>query len=209
VSEEESSGRAVWAAIGGVRGIVEAVLPGLAFVVLYVATQQTLLSVLIPLAISLVLLGVRVIQRQPVLSAIGGVLLLAVSATIALLTGNASDAFVVGFFINGIWLVMILVSLAARWPVVGALIGAMTGRVTGWRADERFRRGATAASWVWAALFAVRLAVELPLYFAQQTAALGVARLVTGVPLYAVAVLVTWLLLRTPKGAAETSTTEG
>ncbi len=198
---EQPSGRALWLALGGVRGLLESVLPELAFLVIFAATKNTWVSVVVPVVIALVFVVVRLVQRQTAMPAIGGLLILAVSAASALLTNDANNNFVPGFVINAVFFVLLLVSLLARWPLIGLLIGAITGNVTGWRADARFRRGAAAASWVWVGLFAVRLVVELPLYFAGLTEALALARLLTGVPLYAVAVWFTWLLLRTPKGA--------
>ena len=40
------------------------------------------------------------------------------------------------------------------------------------------------------------LAVELPLYFTDQTSALATAKLLLGVPLYAIVLWITWLLVR-------------
>jgi len=185
------------------RGLVESVLPELAFLVVYAITKNTWASVVVPLVLGVAFLVARAVQRQTVVPALGGVLILAVSAGSALLTGNANDNFVPGFVVNAVFLVLLLVSLVARRPLVGLLVGAVTGNAAGWRADDRFRRGAGAASWVWVGLFAVRLAIELPLYFGGLTEALAVARLLTGVPLYAVAVWFTWLLLRRPKGLSE------
>ena len=45
-------------------------------------------------------------------------------------------------------------------------------------------------------MFAIRVGVEVPLYLASNDAALGVAKLVLGVPLYAIVLLLTWLLIR-------------
>lgn len=53
-----------------------------------------------------------------------------------------------------------------------------------------------AATWLWIALFVARLAVQVPLYLDASTAWLGTARLVMGVPLWALALWITWLLVR-------------
>ena len=202
VPPEAPTGRALWLALGGVRGVVEAVLPEFAFLVVFAVTKDTWASVVVPVVIAIVFVVVRLLQRQTALPAIGGLLILVVSAAAALLTDDATNNFVPGFVINAVFLVVILISLVVRWPLVGVVFGVVTGKASQWRADARLRRGATAASWVWVALFAVRLLVELPLYFAGLTEALAVARLLTGVPLYAVALWFTWLLLRSPRGAA-------
>jgi hypothetical protein len=52
------------------------------------------------------------------------------------------------------------------------------------------------ASWIWVGVFAVRLAVQLPLYLAGALVALGVARAAMGVPIFAVAIWLTFLVLR-------------
>lgn len=64
-------------------------------------------------------------------------------------------------------------------------------------AEHRRHRAATA---VLAAMFALRLAVEVPLYLAGAAGvgALGVARLVLGLPLFALTAWFVWLLVRDP-----------
>nr|BFF11326.1 hypothetical protein GCM10025699_26290 [Microbacterium flavescens] len=54
----------------------------------------------------------------------------------------------------------------------------------------------------WASLFAARLLVQLPLYFADNVTALGTLKLVMGLPLFAPLVAVTWLAVRAlyPRG---------
>jgi uncharacterized membrane protein len=49
---------------------------------------------------------------------------------------------------------------------------------------------------LWVGLFGVRLAVELPLYFAGEVVTLGFVKLVLGLPFYLTMIWVSWLLLR-------------
>lgn len=198
--EAPTSG-ALLAALGGVRGIVESVLPGFVFLVVFAITKSAWLAVIAPVAVSLVFLILRAIQRGPVMSAVAGLLLVGISAVAVLVTGNANENFLPGLWINVVFATLTLVSLIARWPFVGFLYGVLTGDALGWRKDRRVRRAAAAATWLWFALFAGRLAAELPLYLAQQTEVLAIVKLVMGVPLYAGVLWITWLLLRRPKGA--------
>ncbi|HWL60277.1 MAG TPA: DUF3159 domain-containing protein [Microbacteriaceae bacterium] len=194
---------ALWQAIGGMRGLLESILPGLAFLVLYAVTKDTWLSVIPPVIIAAAFLLVRLVQRQSPLGALGGFLIVVVSAASALLTGNANDNFLPGLWVNGLFLVAMLVSLLVRWPFVGLVYGVLTGDPVGWRQAHRVRRAAIASTWLWAALFAARLIVELPLYFAEQTEALALAKLLMGIPLYAATLWLTWLLLRRQAAPAE------
>ncbi|HOW01170.1 MAG TPA: DUF3159 domain-containing protein [Rhodoglobus sp.] len=194
---ENPSGSALLAAMGGVRGLVESILPGLGFLVVYTITQQLLPSVLFPLGLAVIFVLVRVVTRQPWTSAVAGVVGIALSAGLALLTGRAEDNFVFGFLINGAFLLALLISLAARWPLIGVIASLITGEGSTWRQDRAKVKVAVIATVLWCGLFGLRLAVELPLYFAGNTQALATLKLILGVPLYAALLWVTWLLVRT------------
>lgn len=193
---EAPNGKALIAAVGGVRGLVESILPGLTFLVVYTITRELLPSVLIPLAVALGFVVVRAITRTPVMTAVAGVLGIAVSAVLALLTGRAEDNFVPGFLINAVSVAVLLASLAARWPLIGVIVGVLTGEGGAWREDRAKRRVMTVATVLWAGMFGVRLAVQVPLYFAGATEWLAGTKLLMGVPLYAALLWVTWLLVR-------------
>ncbi len=200
---ENPSGTAILGAIGGVRGIVESVVPGVAFLVIYLSTGgltkqggDLALSVVIPVVLALVFVVARAGARSSMTSAIAGAVGLAFTAVLTLLTNKASTNFVPGIVINVVFLVALLVSLAARWPLIGVVVGALFGDLTGWRGDRAKRRVLTIATWLWVGLFAIRLALEVPLYLEGNVPALGIVRLITSVPLYAAFLWVTWLLVR-------------
>ncbi len=199
---ETPTAGALLAAIGGARGLVESILPGLGFLVTYTITQNLVPSVLAPLGVAVLFIVVRVITRQPVATAFAGALGIGISAALALLTGNANDNFVPGFFINGGVVLVMLVSLLARRPFVGVIVGLLLGD-DDWRRNPAKLRVATVATILWAALSAGRLAVQVPLYLAESTEALAATKLVMGVPLYAALLWVTWLLVRTAWRARE------
>lgn len=197
------TGSALLAAMGGARGLVESILPGLAFLVVYTITQQLLPSVLIPLGIAVVFVIVRAVMRQPWTSAIAGVVGIGLSAGLSLITGRAEDNFVLGFVINAVFLVALLVSLAVRRPLIGVIASLITGEGSSWRDSKAKFKVAVIATILWCGLFGVRLGVELPLYFAGNTAALATLKLILGVPLYAALLWVTWLLVRTAYSRTE------
>ncbi len=190
-------------AMGGVRGIAESLVPGLAFLVIYAITREVLPSVLIPFGLAVVLVLVRIVMRQPWRPAVMGVVLLGVSAGLALLTGRAEDNFVLGFVINAVFLIALTISLAARRPLVGVIASLLTGEGPSWRADKARLRVSVIATLLWCGLFALRLAVELPLYFVGNTAGLATAKLVLGIPFYAAVLWATWLLMRTAWSKAD------
>ncbi|MGB3910442.1 MAG: DUF3159 domain-containing protein [Pseudolysinimonas sp.] len=199
---ETPTASALLAAIGGARGLIESIVPGLGFLVTYTITQNLVPSVLAPLGLAVIFIIVRVVTRQPVTTALAGALGIGISAALALLTGNANDNFVPGFFINGGVLLVMIVSLVARRPFVGVIVGLLLGD-DDWRRNAAKMRVAAVATVLWATLSAVRLAVQVPLYLAGSTEALAATKLVMGVPLYAALLWVTWLLVRTAWRARE------
>jgi hypothetical protein len=184
------------AAIGGVCGLVESILPGLGFLVVYTLTRSLLPSVLIPLALSVVFVVVRLVRRTAPSQAFVGVLGIAISAVLAIVTGKPEDNFLPGIIINVVSLAVLLLSLALRWPLIGVIVGFLTNEGIAWRSDKAKRRVLVIATWLWVGLFALRLAVEYPLYLARETEWLAGTKLLLGVPLYAAVLWVTWLLVR-------------
>lgn len=193
---ETPTAGALLAAIGGVRGLVESILPGLGFLITYTITKDVVPSVLAPLAVSVIFIVVRIVMRQSVTTAVAGALGVGISAALALFTGNANDNFVPGFFINGAVLFAMALSLILRRPFVGVIVGLLLND-DDWRKDPAKLRVAMIATILWATLSGLRLAVQVPLYFAEATEALAATKLVMGVPLYAILLWVTWLLART------------
>lgn len=183
-------------AVGGGRGLVEAILPGLGFLIIYTLTRSLILSVLVPVAFAMLFVVTRLLSRSPVTQALVGIFGLALSAVLALMSGRAQDSFLPGIFINASCLLVLLLSIAVRWPLIGIVVGFLTNEPSEWRAEARKRRVLLLATWLWVGLFGLRLAVEVPLYFAEQTELLAGAKLVLGVPLYAAMLWVTWLLVR-------------
>ena len=139
---------------------------------------------------------VRLVTKSPPAAAIGGLVATAGAAALALLTGRGQDNFVFGFVTNAVYGTAFLVSALIGWSLIGLAVGFLMGEGTAWRRDKRKRRVFFWLAIAWAGLFAARLAVQLPLYFADNVTALGTLKLVMGIPLFAPMVAVTWLAVR-------------
>ena len=193
---EAISGQALLKAMGGIRGLVEAVLPGLVFLLTYTFTRDLIPALIAPVVIGLVFAGARLAQKQTVSQAIGGLIGIAISAGLALLTGNAQDFYLPGFWTNAAYGVALLISALIGWPLIGLAVGFLMGDGTAWREDASKRKVLTILTFCWAGLFALRLAVQLPLYFAGNVEWLGATKLLMGIPLYAPLLIVSWLMVR-------------
>ena len=183
-------------AIGGWRGIIDSGVPTLTFVFAYLITSQNLSSSVIAAIVAGVLIAAwRVIRRES-LTQIGiGFLGLLVSAGFAKYTGKAGDFYLPGLLTNLAYGSVFLISIIVRWPLIGVFLGYFTGQGTAWRRNPSQRRVLAAASWIWVALFFGRLAVQAPLYFANDVTALGIFKVVMGWPLFLAAAYFTYRVL--------------
>jgi len=185
-------------ATGGVRGLVESLAPGLLFVIVYLATRELTPALVAASAITAVAIVARLAQRTPLTQALSGALGVGIGVFWAARSGQAQDYFVVGLWTNAAYLVAFLVSIVIGWPLIGLVVGLLRSEGLSWRRDRALRRRYAAASWLWVALFGVRLVVQVPLYLGADVGWLGTARLAMGVPLWALTLWLTWLLVRTP-----------
>ena len=195
-------------AVGGVRGVVESVAPGLLFVVVYIAAGQQLAPALIAAsAAAVVAVVVRLAQRTPITQALSGLLGVGIGVVWAWRSGDASDYFAYGLWVNAAYLVGTLVSILVGWPLVGLVMGLFRpegplsstgswGAAVAWRSDPALRRRYALATWPWVAMFALRLVVQVPLYLADEVAWLGTAKLAMGLPLTALTLWLSWSLVR-------------
>ena len=140
----------------------------------------------------------RIARRETVQFALAGMAGLAISAFVVSRTGNAEDFFLPGLLLNGVYAIGYLVSILVRWPLIGLILETAMQKGTDWRQDPAKMKLYSKVSWIWVVMFSLRLVVQVPLYFADAVAALGVARVAMGVPLFALAIYLSWLLIRTP-----------
>ncbi|CAL8897584.1 hypothetical protein KVA01_06280 [Kocuria varians] len=186
----------VLSAVGGWRGVLESVLPGLVYLVCVVLTGRLGPALTASLAVAAIFTLVRLLQRQSVTQAVSGLVGVGICALFARAGGDALDYYVPGLLTNAVWLVGLTVSALVGWPLLGVLYGYVRGEGTDWRRDP-VRRGAyQRVNAVLLAMFAARLVVQVPLYLAGDVAALGITRLVMGAPLYAAVLWLAWLWSR-------------
>ena len=186
-------------AVGGPLGAAETALPGVAYVVAYTATgSDTEAAAVVAVGVALVLAVARLVRRESPRYALSGLIGVAFAAFIAARSGRAENFFLPGLLLNTAYAAGFLVSLAVRRPLVGVVVGQLDGEGSSWRDDPDRMRAFTRATLLWAGLFLLRLAVQLPLYLAGAVVALGIARTAMGLPLFALGLWLTYRLVRRP-----------
>ena len=188
-------------AVGGWRGSLETALPMVVFVIAWTITHDVRMSAGAALVTAALAAALRAHHGGSLQYVASGFLATGIAAFFALRSGRAEDAFLPGILLSTAYGIGAVVSILTRWPLVGFIIGAGDPRAKedpfAWRRDPGIVRVATKLTFVLVALFAVRLSIMVPLYLAGNIAALGVARVVLGWPLWVAALAVMgWLLAR-------------
>ena len=147
-------------AIGGPRGVIESMLPGVVFVVLFVATSNLNLTIAVSAVLAVLQVIVRLIQRQSVMGAVSGLVAVGICLIWAWQTHEARNYYIFGF--------------------------------------KALKRAYMIVTGLWVGLFLLRLVVQVPLYLTNHVAALGVTRLLMGIPFWALAIWVSYLIIATP-----------
>lgn len=201
-------------ALGGVRGMLEAAVPTICFTVVFLTQRDLRLAITLSVAVAAVLLVVRLVQRtsvQFVLNALFGIGLGALFAWRAAAGGGDEGEQALAYFLPGIiynagYGAVMVLTVLVRWPLVGFMIGSVTGDPTAWHDDRATVRLCSRLTWLLALPCVLRVVVQAPIYLAgtngwwsQDAAigALGAAKLVMGWPLQVACLAgMVWLLSR-------------
>ena len=182
-------------ALGGVRGMIEAAVPTATFTIAWLTTRELQLSLAISVGLAALLVLVRIMQRQTVQFVLNSLIGIGIGALFAMRSGEAKDVFLPGILYNGAYSAILVISVLVGWPLIGFLIGTVTGDPTGWHADKPIVRLCTQLTWVLAVPCILRVLVQYPLYAADQLGWLATAKIVMGWPLQVAALAVMAFLL--------------
>ena len=121
-------------------------------------------------------------------------------------THEARNYYIFGFITNAGYAALLAVSLIARVPGLGLVVEFIRSLPTehfkawfhDWMDDKALKRAYMIVTGLWVGLFLLRLVVQVPLYLTNHVAALGVTRLLMGIPFWALAIWVSYLIVATP-----------
>jgi hypothetical protein len=210
-------------ALGGRRGMVEAAVPTLAFTILWLSTRELRTALVASVAVAVVMLVVRLVQRstvQFVVNALVGIGIGWLFVTMSARSGGSEDDQALAYFLPGIlyntgYSVLLAFTCLIGWPLVGFMVGSVTGDPTAWHRDRQVVRLCSLLTWVLVAPCVLRVVAQAPVWLSAKSgaldadtavAALGILKIGLGWPLQLAALgLMVWLLARnrTPvQGAA-------
>lgn len=192
----DSDKEKILAAMGGKKGLLDSGLPALLFLIVFNIDKDVKTASYIALGFSLILTVIRLIKKETIQHAISGVIGVAICAWLSNRTGKAEDFYLPGLWTNLGYGTVYMISNLLKWPILGVIIGPLIGENFLWRKDPARRRVYIKATWLWVALFTIRLVVQYPLYQSGNINALGTARLIMGYPLFILTAWLTWLVIK-------------
>ncbi|GAA3520511.1 DUF3159 domain-containing protein [Nocardioides daeguensis] len=143
-------------ALGGRRGMAEAAIPGVAFTAVWLSTKELQWALVGSLVIAGLALVARVVQRsstQYVLNAVFGIGIGWVFVRWAQSSGGSESDQALAFFLPGIlislgYTVVIGLTCLIGWPMLGFMLGSVTGDPTAWHDDPQVVRLCSRLTWV-------------------------------------------------------------
>ncbi|MFF3492425.1 DUF3159 domain-containing protein [Streptomyces sp. NPDC002795] len=196
VTDKSVTEAALFEAFGGVRGMVETVLPGLLFVSIFTVNKDLHMSAIAALAVSLVLVAVRLVMKGTIKHAFSGVFGVAFGVVFAMMTGNAKDFYLPGMLYTlGLALAYIVTTLCGV-PLIGLILGPVFKENLSWRTRNPGRKKAYGkASWAWGLILLAKCAILFPLYWWGDTTQFGWVLVALKIPPFLLAVWLTWVFL--------------
>jgi hypothetical protein len=186
-------------AIGGWRGLIDSALPSTLFILIFVFQKNLNNALIAALVLGGVLLLIRLFERKSLTQVFSGFIGLSISVFLTWRTKDASNFFLTGIVTNGIYGFFLLISVLIRKPLIGYLVGSLVGDTSGWLKHPLLVRAYTTVTWLWVAVFGLRLLVQIPLYLNDNIALLGTVKIFMGWPLYLFAVWLTYQIVQTAR----------
>ena len=197
MSESQHEDRAkIIAALGGTRGLIDSGAPSILFLVIFNFGHHLHPAIYASVALSVLLTIYRLIRKESLQHALSGLFGIAICALFAGHSGKASAFYLPSIYKNIFFLIIYGGANLIRYPLLGLVIGPILGENLEWRKHPARKKVYTQAGWLWAGMFALRIAIQYPLYLANKLNALGVANFFLGYPLYLAVLWGTWQILR-------------
>lgn len=197
MSEHNQDKETVLNALGGKKGLIDSGLPSVIFLVAFNVKHDLRQAILAALSLSIVLAIIRLAKKDTIQHSVSGILGVLICAYFANRSGNASDFYIPKLLTNLAYGTAYLVANLVRWPLLGIVLGPLLGENFEWRKNPERKKVYTRASWIWAAMFFSRIAVQYPIYRSGNVNLLGTVNLAMGYPLFFAAAYGSWLVIKT------------
>jgi hypothetical protein len=197
MSEHNHDREKVMGALGGKKGLIDSGLPAVVFLILFNINNDLKVALTGAIILSVLLAVVRLAKKDTIQHAVSGLLGVLICAYFANKSGNASDFYIPKLLTNLAYRTAYLIGNLVGWPLLGVVLGPLLGENFLWRKDPARKKVYIRASWIWVAMFFLRIAVQYPIYRSGNVNLLGSVNLAMGYPLFFATAYLSWLVIKT------------
>lgn len=145
------------------------------------------------LGLGLVLVVIRLVQKQPWTYTLAGMALVGLAAGLTLLTKDAVNYFLPALITSGVLVLAALTSLALGKPLAAWASHLTRGWPLDWFWRDDVRPAYREITWAWMAFFLFRLGLQLTLYLRGQAGALAWTETLLGWPVTLIVLVASYI----------------
>ena len=205
MSEHNHDREKVMGALGGKKGLIDSGLPAVVFLILFNVKHDLKTALTGAIILSVLLAVIRLAKKGTIQHAVSGLLGVLICAYFANRSGNATDFYIPKLLTNLGYGTVYLIANLVGWPILGLVLGPLLGENFTWRNNPARKKMYIKASWLWVAMFFVRIAVQYPIYKSGNVNLLGTINLAMGYPLFFITAYATWLVIKAGPPAQKVS----
>ena len=178
--------------VAGRSNLLDTLVPPLLFVLLnaLLGFDYAMWGALVIAALFTLL---RLLRREPLWYALGGIGGVLLAILLVQLLGRAEGYFLPGIITGALTLLLCLLSVLVRRPAVAWTSYLARRWPLAWYWHPRVRPAYSEVTWLWVLFFALRLLLEVGLFQARAAGLLAVAKLLTGWPATIALLIVSYL----------------
>lgn len=168
-------------AFGGARGFAEAAVPTLAFTIVWLTMRDLRLGLIVSAVLTALLLVIRLAQRstvQYVLNALFGIGIGALFVHLSARSGGSVDDQALAYFLPGIiysaaYTVIVGGSCLIGWPLMGFMLGTVTGDFTSWHENKQIVKLCSRLTWLLVLPGTIGVLLQGPVWLAGSSGAMS------------------------------------
>jgi hypothetical protein len=172
--------------------LLDSFSPLLAFLI-FVPLSGVNIAIYVALGLATLLSLLRILRRESLVYALGGLGGVGLAAVLALLSGSGRGFFLPGLISGAVTLVLCVVSVVLNRPLVAWTSYATRRWPMNWYWHPRVLPAYNEVTIGWAVAFAGRLALEYWLYQQDALGALGTTRIILGWPFIVLLLVISYL----------------
>ena len=178
--------------LAGRSNFLDSLLPPILFA-LFNAIWGLQTAVWASLGLAMVFAVYRLLRRQTLVYALGGIAGVALASLIAYMLGRAEGFFLPSMISGALTMILCLISVLIGRPIVAFTSSVARRWPLKWYWHPRVRPAYTEVTWIWVVFFGLRLLLQFNLFQGDAATLLGIVQIVTGWPATIILLIVSYL----------------